>query len=424
VGEIIVGIDIGSSKVCTLVGRVNSENQLDIIGKGIVPCDGVKKGIIVDIERTSASIAASVEQAQASAGAKICSAYINLSGMHVDIFRNRASLSIGEGGRKITSEDVEKLLRYAEEIELQEGTDIVEVIPIRYILDGYNEIKDPVGLFGSMLEVEADIVTAKVATVRNILKSLNNAGLKADGIVLEAFALAELLPSLEDRKNGVVLVDVGGGITNITVIKDDRLLLFDSIPVGGDHITSDISIGLNTTIEEAEKIKKEYELALTSLIDNDQNLFVKDVESNLKKSFKVSQVIEIIEARVYEIFALCRDLLDKHGLLQDIWAGVILTGSGISQLDGNKEIAEEVFGIPVRVASINTTLNTTFNESSLSLRPEFTTVAGIIKYVFESIKSGEGENIGSEIIPYEKKKETSLEDTFFSKILKVLKNLF
>jgi cell division protein FtsA len=420
VGEVIVGIDIGSSKVCTLVGRINSENQLDIIGKGIAPCDGVKKGVIVDIERTSASIAASVEQAQASADAKICSAYVNLSGMHVDIFRNRASLSIAEGGRKITSEDVEKLLRCAEEVELQDGTDIIEVIPIQYILNGYDEIRDPVGLVGTILEVEADIVTAKVAAVKNILKSLNNAGLKADGIVLEAFALAELLPSSEDRKNGVVLVDVGGGITNITAIKGDRLLLFDSIPVGGDHITSDISIGLNTTLDEAEKIKREYELALTSLIDNDQNLFVKDVKDKVKKSVKVSQVVEIIEARVYEIFALCRELLDKRGLLQDIEACVILTGSGISHLDGNKDIAGEIFGIPVRVASINTT----FDASSLSLRPEFTTVAGIVKYVSESAKSGEGENIGSEIIPYNTKKGEADEDTFFSRISKILRNLF
>jgi cell division protein FtsA len=415
VGYVVVGIDIGSSKVCTLVGSVNNGHQLDIIGKGIASCNGVKKGVIVDVERTAASIAASVEQAQTSADAKICSAYVNLAGMHVDILKCKGSLEIAGKGREITSGDVEMVLHSAEEeAELQEGMDIIDVIPVRYVLDGYDEIQDPVGMIGTRLEVEADIVIGKVAAVKNILKSLNIAGLKTDGIVLEAFALAEMQLSSEEKKNGVLLVDVGGGITNITAIKNDRLLLFDSIPVGGDHITSDISIGLQTSISEAEKIKRQYELALTTLIDNDQNLFVNDIKEKVKKTVKVSEVVEIIEARVYEIFSLCGELLDKKGLQQGFDAGVVLTGSGISHLDGNKQIAGEVFELPVRVAGIP-------SGELADLRREFITAAGIVKYVSGSTKN---EGVGSEIIPYTTNKATPSENGILKKISNIIRELF
>ena len=384
-GDLIVSVDIGTSKVCTQVGRAGRNGQLEILGKGMVPCSGLKKGIIVDIDSTAEAIRAAVNQAETAANVKIASAYANIIGMHVNVVENRSSLPISSANREITAKDADNVLYSVQNIDIPEDREIIDIIPRQFIIDGYDEISDPVGMMGTKLEVDADILIGKITSVQNIVKSMERAGIKIDGLIAEAFAAGELVLTPDEKDTGVVMVDVGGGVTDISVYKGKHLVFYESIPIGGDHITSDIAIGLRLSVAEAEKIKRQYELALTTLIKNDQEITVLDVKENRKKNVKISEVVEIIEARVYEIFSLCREAAQKAGALNGINSGVVLTGGGISYVDGNKQLAGEVFGMPVRVASVNCPGIT---------KPEYIVSAGMIKYIANIRKKG---SAGSEV---------------------------
>ena len=409
--DIIVSIDIGTTKVCTLIGKVNKANDIEIIGSGIAPCSGVKKGIIVDIESTSQSIMESVRNAESEAGMKVGSAYINIIGMHIDVIGNKSWLNMSSDNREITKSDVDKLLQEVCYVDLTEDKQIIDVIPHQFIIDGYDEIMDPVGMMGVKLEVEADIIAGKIASVRNIVRSVEKAGLKIDGLIAEAFASGHLLLTPEEREMGTILIDVGGGVTDVSVFKNKRIVFYDSIPVGGDHITNDISIGLKIPYSESEKIKKQYELALLSLIENDQLITVSDINDNKRKSIRVSEVVEVIEARVYEIFSLCNNLIRNSGISIDSGMNVVLTGGGISHIDGNRQLAEEVFGLPARVASLN---------AAVLEKPEYAVAAGMITYISSMCKK---DNAGS-IISEQKTNNTEKKTGFFKKIIEFIRSLF
>lgn len=410
-GDLIVGIDIGTSKICAAIGRVGKNSSLEIVGRGMVPCNGLKKGIIVDIESVAASIRAAVEEAEAAANIKVGSAFVNIHGMHVNVINNKSGLSISNSNREISRKDVESLLYAVRDIEIPDDRQLIDVIPRQFIIDGYDEIIDPTGMVGTRLEIDADIIAGKITSVQNIIKSLERAGIRIDGIVAEAFAAGEIVLTAEEKDIGVIMLDVGGGVTDISVFQGKRLVFYDSIPVGGDHITSDISIGLKISNAESEKIKRQYELALTSLIKNDQEISVFDVNENRKKNVKISEVVEIIEARVYEIFSLCRNQVMKAGVSGDLAGGVVLTGGGISYVDGNKQLAAEVFELPVRVASLNHIGIT---------KPEYITAAGIIKYM-ASVRKGSSSAIESKLQKAGKvKKKTGI----LNKIVKFIKEIF
>ena len=411
--DIIISIDIGTSKTCAVIGRINQNSELEISGRGISPCNGLKKGVIVDIESTASSIRNALDKAEAAANMKARSAYVNIHGMHVNVTNNRGWLSISNSNREITRRDIDALLHsLTEDIEIPEDRQLIDVIPRQYIIDGYDEILDPVGMVGTKLEVDADVVIGKITSVQNIIKSVERAGLQIDGMVAEAFATGEICLTPEERDIGVVLLDVGGGITDISVYQGKRLVFYDSIPVGGDHITNDISIGLHIAYSEAEKIKRQFELALTSLIKNDQEISVYDISENRKKNVKVSEVVEIMEARVYEIFSLCKNLLEREGVLPRNGAGVVLTGGGISYVDGARQIAQEIFGLPVRVVQAG-------HLQGVS-KPEYITSAGIIRYVANMKKgsSSASETKPAKPAPKEKK------NTIIDKIINFIKEIF
>jgi cell division protein FtsA len=411
VNEIIVAIDIGTSKVCTLIGQVNKVNQIEVLGKGMEACSGVKKGIIVDIENTANAIRNSVQEAETMANLKVGSAYINIMGLHLSIVNNRVAVNIVNENREITKKDVEKAYHSVKDIPIKDDRQIIDIITRQYIIDGYDEIVDPVGMVGVKFEVDADIITGKITSVQNIVKSMERANLKIDGLIVEALATSEIALSLDDKDIGVLLIDIGGGMTDVSIFKNKNLIFYDSIPVGGDHITNDISIGLKIPYNEAEKIKKEYELALTSLIKNDQEVTVTDVNDNRKKCVKVSEVVEIIEARVQEIFYLCKELIDQVQINENLNAGIVLTGGGISYVDGAKQLAEEVFDIDVRLAS--------YRNLGLT-KAEYSVAAGIIKYVSGRHK---GNDAGSEV-KLQKQKKTEKGNGFLSRIAKIFSDFF
>lgn len=349
--NIISCVDIGSSKICALIARASNTGELEVLGKAMEPCNGIKKGIIVDIESTAHSIKTCMSKAQSLADIEVDSAYVNIMGMHADIIHNKSSVNISSDNKEITKSDVGRVLMSAETIKLPQDRQVIDVIPVQYIVDGYDEIVDPVGMSGVKLEVEADVVAGKITFVQNILKSMEKAGLKVNGFVLEGLAAAEVALTQEEKDMGVILIDIGGAITNITVIKNNRLAYFGSIPVGGEHITNDISIGLRISYTEAEKLKREYELALTSLIKNDHEITVSEINENKKRNIRVSEIVEIIEARVQEIFYLCKEQLVEANVFEGYAKGIVLAGGGISYIDGNMQLAYEVFDLPVRVSS-------------------------------------------------------------------------
>lgn len=372
--DIVVGIDIGTTKVCTLIGRLKEGNKIETLGRGVAPCSGVKKGVIVDLESTAGSIANSIRQAENMAQLKVESAYINISGAHVDIIKTLNEISISNEDHEVTSHDVERLLFMAGNTEIAQDRQIIDIIPNQYILDGYEEILDPTGMTGVKLALDADVVAGKLTSVQNIVRSIGKSGIKLDGFIVEALATASIALTSDEREIGVILIDIGGGVTDVSIFKRNRLIFYDSIPVGGDHITNDISIGLKIPAHEAEKLKKEYELALTSLINNDQEVSVTDGDTGRKKSVKVSEIVDIIEARVTEIFTLCRDRIADSGIYESLNAGVVLTGGGISYLQGAEQIAGSVFELPAKVAN--------YKAYGIT-KPEHITSAGIVKHASE-----------------------------------------
>jgi len=411
VERFIVGIDVGTTKVCTLIGKLGKSGFFEIAGKGFAFCSGVRKGIIVDIENVANAIAKSVEEAESSAGVKIISAYTNISASHANVVSNRTSIDISGENREITRHDTEKLLHSVREIQVAEDRFIVDVLPRQYVIDGFDEIVDPIGMIGTTLEIDADIIIGKKASVQNLFKAFQRAGLKIDGIVVEAFSLGEIALNSDEKEVGVVLIDIGGGVTNISVFRNKKMLYYDSIPIGGEHITNDISIGLKIPYTEAEKIKREYELALTSLIKNDQDVILHDLGDTGSRNVRVSEIVEIIEARVCEIFSLCREHVLKNKVDISEGAGIVLTGGGISYVDGNWQLASDIFGLPARVAA--------FKPLGIT-KPEYAISAGMIKYISGMNKTSTVNPL-KRLQPYLKpEKHNNLTNGF----IKILKKIF
>jgi cell division protein FtsA len=410
VGELFVAIDIGTSKVCTMIGKTNASSQIEIIGKGMYPCNCLKKGVIADIENTALSIRSSVNIAESAADYKVSSAYVNILGMHVDIINNKGWVEISNNNKEITKKDVERLFAQVSDINISDDKQLIDIIPRQYLIDGYDEILDPVGMVGSQLGMEAEIVAGKITSVQNIIKSMERANIKIDGMIGETFGTGEIVLTPEEKDTGVIMIDVGGSVTDVSVYQGKRLEFYGSIPIGGDYITNDIAIGLRVSNTDAEKLKCQYELALTTLIKNDQEVSIFDVSENKKRDVKVSEIVYIIEARVFEIFSLCRNLIEK-AKLEKRPKLIVLTGGGISYVDGNKQIAEEVFGIPVRVAVAS--------QFGIT-KPEFITAAGIIKYVAD-VRKGSG---STGISAVQKQNKIFKKDSFIMKIIRIFKDMF
>ncbi len=410
-GKIIVSIDIGSSKVCAIIGKISDYNTVQILGKGMDICNGVKKGIIVDIDATSRSVKNAVERAEEMANLKVFSAFVNISATHVDIIKSRNSIVIGNESREITPKDVEKVLYSSMDFDLPEGREIVGVIPEQFTVDGCDGIVDPVGMTGSRLEADVNIIAGKVTSIQNIIKSLERAGIKTEDLIVEGFATAHVALTPEEKEIGVVLLDIGGGTTDISVFRNKNLVYYGAIPVGGDHITNDIAIGLKIPFSEAEKIKRQYELALTSLIKNDQEISVTDLNDE-RKEIKVSEFVEIIEARVYEIFSLAREQIEKNGIDSSKYDGVVLTGAGISYIDGSTHLAREVFEKPVRVASI---------KLGEPLKCEYAAAAGIVKYIAAHNREN---TAGNAVKPLKSNADRKESKGFLKKLFRFLHSLF
>lgn len=370
--DVIVGVDIGSSKVSTVIAKANRNGQMEFMGSGLVPCTGIKKGLIVDLESVSKAIRASVSMAEKVANIRVGAVYIGLSGFHSLLIPSHGKISFDGNMKEITAEDVGRVLKDAKDFEIPYDKQFVDVIPHQYIIDGYDEIIDPAGMMGAIVEVDADVVVGSSIATQSLLKSVERAGYQVAGIIIEAIATGEVTLSEEEKELGVLLVDIGGGKTDYAFFKGGRIKYYDSIPIGGEHITNDMVIGLKVSYNEADRLKKQFPIAQKSLINNDQSITIYPIGDSAQRLIKISDVVEIIEARIDEIFTMLNDKITEAGIKDEIAAGVVLVGQGIYHIVGAKEFAQEKLGLSTRL--VNPKL-------PAGLKLSYVTSLGIIKYV-------------------------------------------
>jgi len=344
---IYVGIDVGTTKVCTLVGHLNADRQLRVIGVGIVPSQGMRKGGVVSLEGVARAIKASKDKAERSSGYEISSALVSISGSQISSLNSRGMA--GVSGRVISYDDVNRALEAARSIAVPYNRNIIHVVPRGYVVDGQDGIKSALGMHGYRLEVEAHIVTAGATALRNLEKCIEAAGVAVDGWVLGSLAAANMVLTETEEEMGVVVCDLGGGTADIAICIEGAAWHTAVIPVGGEHLTSDISQGLHLPPETAESIKIRQGHACVLQVDTTQSFTVRPFGEENPVQIKRSDLAAILEPRVEEIFSLVRQEIKRSGYDGLLPAGMVLTG-GSSLLPGIREVASSTLQMPVRTA--------------------------------------------------------------------------
>ena len=344
---IVVGIDIGNSKICTLVARVEGERNLRILGVGIAPSQGIRKGTIVDLNAAAEAISRSVEKAQRTSGLEITSALVSLAGSHVSSINSRGV--VGISGRVIDQNDVARALDAARAVAIPHNREVIHVIQRGFVVDGQEGIRRPVGMHGYRLEVEAHIITAGAATVENLRKCVAEAGVQVSQFVLNPLASAEVILQETEREMGVAVCDIGGGTTDMAIYINGDVWHTMVLAVGGNYITSDIALGLRLPPSQAEDIKLKYGYAVEEDVEEGDLFTVHPFGEKQASQVSRRELAHIIEARVEEIFTLVLQEIKRSGYDGLLPAGLVLTG-GSSSLPGIRDLASRVLGLPVRVA--------------------------------------------------------------------------
>lgn len=342
--SLVVGLDIGTTKICTVVGEI-VDGQVQIIGLGTHPSKGLRKGVVVNIESTVQSIKKAVEEAELMADCHITSVYAGIAGGHIKGINSHGIIAIKN--KEITSHDVRRVIDAASAVAIPMDREIIHVLPQEFIVDGQDGIKDPVGMSGIRLEGKVHIVTGAITSAQNIIKCANRAGLDVADIVLEQLGSSEAVLTPEEKELGAAIIDIGGGTTDLVIFSNGSIKHTAVFSLAGNHITHDISIGLRTPIEEAEKIKIRYGCALTSMVRKDETIEVPSVGGRKPRVLSRQTLAEIIEPRVEEILTLVHEEVVRMGYANLIPAGVILTG-GSAILEGVPELTEQIFNLPVR----------------------------------------------------------------------------
>jgi len=341
-----VGLDIGSSKVSAVIGEITPDGNLDIIGIGSRPSKGLRKGAIVDINSTMQAMLRVVEDAEMMAGCRIDSVHVGISGNQVESSTTEVSIELPT--KEVTPRDIQRVIEAARSHTSSDQYEPLAVVPIEYRLDEETRIANPVGKTGAKLGVYAHVIVASRSVIDILVKMLDQAKIVVEEIVAQPLASARAVLSQEEQNKGVVMLDIGGGTTDITVYAEGLLRHVSSLAVGGNHITHDLAVGLRTPVSEAERIKRQYGRALQSLIDGDDMIDVQGLGAQEMQSIPRKFIGEIIECRVEEIFSLVRSHLQQQGLLQGLDAGVVITG-GASVMPGTTQVAEATFKMPVRL---------------------------------------------------------------------------
>jgi len=349
-GRTIVGIDVGSSKVCTLVGEVDDEGDVHVIGVGLVRSRGVRKGAVVNVADATAAIAASVEQAERTSGYKIERAYVALSGTHVSSLNSRGVVGISRREHGISVEDVDRVLDAAHAVAVPHNQEVVHVIPRGYVVDGQDDVRDPVGMHGFRLEVEAHIVIGSSTFIQNLVKCVEGAGVEVDELVLASIAAGDAVLMDTEREMGVVLADIGAGIVDIAIFIDGTVWHTVTLGLGGEYITGDIGIGLRLPPDVAEGVKIEHGHARAAQVPPEDRFTVPSFGGESRQVVPRWKLAEIVEARAEEMLSMIQQEIKRSGYDGLLPAGVVLCG-GTAQLPGIQELARDIFGLPVRVGA-------------------------------------------------------------------------
>ena len=344
-GEIIVGLDIGTTKICAVVGEVRPDG-IEVIGMGSHPSEGLRKGVVVNIEQTVNSIKEAVEEAETMAGCEITSVYAGIAGGHIEGFNSQGVIPLKE--KEVTKKDIDRVIEAASAVAIPMDREVIHTLVQEFIVDDQGEIMDPLGMSGVRLEAKVHMVAGAVTSAQNIIKCANRAGLDVCNIVLESLASSEATLSKEERNLGTALIDFGGGTTDMAIFAGGTIKHTSVLALGGDNLTYDLAIGLRTPKVEAEKIKIKYGCALSSLIGREDTIEVPGVGGRKSKVLSRRILGEILEPRVEEIFSIIYSELIQSGHEDTISSGVVVTG-GSSELLGVTEMAEQIFKAPARV---------------------------------------------------------------------------
>ena len=405
IGDIIVGIDIGTTKVCTVVGEVNNFGQIETISSTSYKCSGLKKGKIINEDEISLSIAKNIKDAEDETNLKINSAYVTIPGKYVTIVQNSIVKDVKDKYSGISMKDVQGAISQIKDIEVPESQALVDIVLDKIVLENGTVVTDPVGSISSSFTMNAQIILAQREYVRKLTSIFKKAGLEIDGIVPTTLAERNLVLDTNELHDNIMLLDIGAGNIDIGVFEGQTFIYTNSIPVGGDNITNDIALVLNISEEEADKLKRQYGLALKSFIDNDNDIILNTCKDTTKnKIIKSSELIEIIEARIEEMFSIINKDITNQGIKQKI-NNVILTGQGIVNINKSDVAGKINLNIPVKIST---------GRAISTVKPSFRTSYALVRYIAAKPFT---RTVSSSI-------DTQSNDSFFKTIIERIKEFF
>ena len=407
--DTIVGLDIGTTKICAIVGKKTQEGQIKIIGIGQTPSKGLRKGVVINIDEAVASIKMAVALAERMSGVKIESVYAGIAGGHIRSYNSSGVVAIKN--LEVAESDIRRVIDAAKAVAIPPDREIIHIIPQEFIVDNQGGIKDPRGMSGTRLEVRVHIVTGAVANVQNIVKCCQRSSLKVNNIVLQPIASSQSIILPEEKDLGIGLIDIGGGTTDVAVFVSNSIKHTSVISIGGDHITNDIAIGLRTPFKEAEEIKKQYGCAVSDVVDKSETVEIPGIGDRQSRSIQKCLLSDIIEPRFEEIFSLVKENLDKAGVIPMLASGLVLTG-GSALMEHAADLAEAEFSLPVRIGK---PIGIIGLKDAVD-NPMYATGVGLVLYGFN--QKSEENNFGFS----ENNSGGSNDDNLFSAILDKMKS--
>src|SRR5210317_1774243 len=379
--NLIVGLDIGTSKVVAIVGEVNEDGIIEVVGIGSHPSKGLKKGVVVNIESTVHSIQRAVEEAELMAGCQIHSVFAGIAGSHIRSLNSHGIVAIRD--REVMPNDVERVIDAARAVAIPADQKILHILPQEFVIDEQDGIREPVGMCGVRLEAKVHMVTGAVSAAQNIIKCVRRCGLEVDDIILEQLASSYSVLTEDEKELGVCIVDIGGGTTDIAIFTEGSIRHTGVIPIAGDQVTNDIAMALRTPTQHAEEIKIRYACALTQLAGADESIKVPSVGDRAPRDLSRQALAEVVEPRYDELFTLVQAELRRSGYEDLVPAGVVLSG-GTSKMEGVVELAEEIFHMPVRVGAPQYATGL----HDIIRNPIFATAVGLLLYGAEETQEG------------------------------------
>ncbi len=371
--NLIVGIDIGTSKVLAIVGEIGDDGGLEVIGVGHHPARGLRKGVVANIELTVHSIQRAVEEAELMAGCQIYSVFAGIAGAHINSFNSHGVVAIRDN--EVTNNDIERVIEAAKAMAIPNDQRILHVMPQDFVIDGQDGIREPVGMCGVRMEAKVHMITGAVSAAQNIVKCIRRCGLEVDDIILEQIASSESVLTEDERELGVCMIDIGGGTTDIAIFTEGAIRHTAVIPVAGDQVTNDIAVAFHTPTAAAEELKKKHGCALVQLVDESQIIETPSMGGRPPRSLSRQNLAEIIEPRIEELLLLIQAELRRSGFEELIGSGIVITG-GSSRIEGMMELAEEIFHLPVRMGVPN--YNGSLSE--VVKNPIYATGIGLIEF--------------------------------------------